>query len=589
MYHMVVRVFNPCGAPPVSGLPRELARARWSPYARSRGAEGLELTIDEASERPSLLARRAVAEVIQLQRRIFVRQRRLIESSEAHQTPGFGRYRNEYRRAVSGYLAESGFGALCDAVAEARIAYVADYHTHRLAQKTLVTLVRAVQQQVENIVIATEFVHKRHQAELERFLAGRISEATFLRRIRYLENWPYDIWPNFKQLFDLAAEQGIPMAAIDTDYQLPLPERDRLAAAVIARAAAENPDATVIVSVGQMHVAPSHLPAKVDLAFIRAGLPPPERVIVYQNAEEIYWQLAAAGSEGVEVVQVGQGEYCVNNTPPLVQQLSYLHWIRFDEELIEYTQLESTVRSLIADLARYLGLEAGDAAKRIRVLMPGDLELLDVLDDAGLKERERRQILRRAEAEESVCVPSLGLVYLATLSVNHAAEEAAHYLKHVVSGGLEPEEPRDLFYFIALNEACAFFASKVVNPKRKADHPGRLRAMVAQGRRRRAFSDDEAAAAAALEHLAWEGGAGKRRGRSSPFARIAKPAVFNAAAHLLGYILGDKLYYGLTAGVVQKAAIRDLFRAPLDGDGEALAAYLELSEKLRGVRLPRRI
>lgn len=546
------------------------------------------MAFDDEPSTPSREARRAIAEVIDLQRRVFERQRRIIESNEAHQTPGFTRYRNEYRRAVSGYLAETGFGAMCDAVAGARVAFVADYHTHRLAQKTLVTLVRAVQQQAQSIVIATEFVHRRHQAALERYLEGRINEATFLRRIRYREQWPYDIWPNFKPLFDLAAEQGFPMIAIDADYQLPLPERDRLAAASIAKAARRHPDAAIIVSAGQMHVAPPHLPAKVDLAFIREGLPSPERVIVYQNAEEIYWQLAAEGREEVEVVQVAPGEYCVNNTPPLVQQLSYLHWIRFDEELIEYTQLESTVQSLIADLAAFLGLEIGDAARRVRVLKPGDLELLDALEEGGLDGRERREILRRIEAEESLCIPSLEIVYLATLSVNHAAEEAAHYLKHAVSGASTPGDPRDLFYFVVLNEACAFFASKVVNPKRKADHTGRLRAIVAQARKRRAFSDDEAAAEVALEHLAWER-APKRGRRFSAGAKLKRPAVFNGAAHLLGYALGDLLYYGLTEGTVPKAAIRDLFEAKLDGDGEALGAYLALSEKVRDVRLPRRI
>ena len=92
--------------------------------------------------RPSVLARRAVAEMIDLQRRIFRRQRQIIERQEAHSSPGFARYRNEYRRAVSGYASESGFGALCDAVAGARVAYVADYHTLRLAQRTFVKLVR---------------------------------------------------------------------------------------------------------------------------------------------------------------------------------------------------------------------------------------------------------------------------------------------------------------------------------------------------------------------------------------------------------------------------------------------------------------
>jgi len=534
------------------------------------------------------MARRAVSEVIALQRRIFERQRKLIESREAHQTRGFARYRNEYRRAVSGYIAESGWGALCDAVAEARIAYVADYHTLGLAQKTFVKLIRAVMQQVDSLCLAVEFVHEHHQRELDRYLMGEILETTFLGRIRYKQQWPYDIWPNFKPIFDLASEHGLPMIAIDTDSHLPLPERDRRAATRIARGALEHPYATFLVYTGQMHVAPSHLPAKVDLELIRAGLDAPERVIVYQNAEEIYWQLAGEGREEVEVVQVAPQEYCVNNTPPLVQQLSYLHWINFDEEVLEYTELEQTVRSLISNLARYLGLKIGRAADQVRVLMPGDLDLMDLLEDGGLDEREKKQVLRHAEAEESACVPKLELIYLATLSVNHAAEEATHYLRHIVAGDEEPAELQDLFYFLALNEALAFFGSKVVNPKRKADHQGRLRAMVARARKLRGRREaEDLAAEVVLEHLSWERGSMKRKLKGA--RHLEDPAVFNAAAHMLGYILGDRLYYALTDGVISKAAIHDLLVAPLHGEGEAIAAYFQVSEKVRGVRIPRRI
>jgi hypothetical protein len=543
---------------------------------------------DEENLRPSVMARRAVSEVISLQRRIFERQRKLIESREAHQTRGFARYRNEYRRAVSGYIAESGWGALCDAVADTRVAYVADYHTLRLAQKTFVKLIRAVMQQVDNLCLAVEFVHERHQRELDRYLMGEILESTFLRRIHYKDQWPYDIWPNFKPIFDLASEHGLPMVAIDTDSDLPLPERDRRAAARIAKAAVDHPYANIMIYTGQMHVAPPHLPAKVDLALIKAGQEAPERVIVYQNAEEIYWQLAGEGREEVEVVQVAPDEYCVNNTPPLVQQLSYLHWIHYDEEVLEYTELEQTVRSLLKNLARYLGLKIGRAADKVRVLMPGDLDLMDLLEDGGLDEREKRQVLRHAEAEESACVPKLGLIYLATLSVNHAAEEAAHYLRHLVAGDGEPEEPQDLFYFLALNEALAFFGSKVINPKRKADHQGRLRAIVARARKRRGKRQPEdLAAELVLEHLSWERGQMTRKLKGA--RHLENPAVFNAAAHMLGYILGDRLYYALTDGVISKAAIRDLFVAPLDDEGEAVSAYFGVSAKVRGVRIPRRI
>jgi hypothetical protein len=542
---------------------------------------------DGATCEPTAAARSAVAGVIELQRRIFERQRRIIESREAHPTPGFRRYRAEYVRSVGNYMAESGFGALTDAIAASRIAYVADYHTLALAQKTFVKIVESVMRQAENLCLALEFVHERHQRHLDRYLAGELREDAFLKAIRYKESWPYDIWPNFKPILELAIENGFPVVAIDSDPHLPLRERDRRAAAHIAAAAAACPESTLLVLAGQMHVAPCHLPAAVDGAFVKRGLPAPERVIVYQNAEEIYWQLARAGREGVEVVKVDDESFCVNNTPPLVQQLSYLHWIQWDSDLLEYEDIESTVRSLVKGLGRYLDLPTGRASSDVRVLMPGDLDIMEVLDSGGLDASGKERILAQIELEESACVPGLNLIYMATLSVNHAAEEASHYVKHVVSRGVEPAELRDAFYFHVLNEACGFFGSKVVNPKRKCDHEGRLRGIVAHARRRGGrHSAAEKAADFSLQHLSWQGGGRPRAG--SPKA-LADPATLAAAAHMLGYILGDRLYYGLTNGFVPKSLVRWLFLAPLDKEREALDVYLYLSEKLRGVRIPTRI
>ncbi len=542
---------------------------------------------EKGIDRPSAVARRAVSEMIELQRRIFKRQRRIIEASEAHPSTGFARYRNDYRKAVSGYMAESGFGALCDAIAGTQVAFIADYHTLRLAQKTFIKLIQGIMHQVDNICLVLEFVHQDYQEDVDKYLKGKIKEQTFLRRIHYAEHWPYDIWPNFKPIFELAIDQGFPVIGIDSDSDISLVERDRIAARRIAETAIRFPDTTLLVYAGQMHMASSHLPAAVDRAFIRSEQLAPERVIVFQNAEEIYWQLASARREGVEVVQIDMESYCVNNTPPLVQQLSYLHWVQYDQELLEYTELEATVHSLIRNLGRFLKVPFKKAVSDVRVLMPGDLDLMETLDKGRLSKQEKEQILLQVEAEESACIPDLGAVYLATLSVNHAAEEAAHFLKHAVSSGTPPKNFKDRFYFDLLNEAAGFFGSKVINPKRKAEHQGKLRQAVARSRKsktkRTAY---ESAAAFSLDHLAWERGSQSRR-ISPKVLRNAKVA--NASAHILGYILGDRLYYGLTSGVITKKTVRDLFLAPLDGPDEAIHIYLDLSESVREVKIPRRI
>ena len=62
------------------------------------------------------------------------------------------------------------------------------------------------------------------------------------------------------------------------------------------------------------------------------------------------------------------------------------------------------------------------------------------------------------------------MVYLGNLSMNHASEEATHFLRHVMSGCQEPLNLVDAFYARALEEAVGFLGSKMLNHKRKCPH-----------------------------------------------------------------------------------------------------------------------
>ena len=540
------------------------------------------------NDRPSVPAKQTVQEMIKLQRRIFERQRKAIETAEFHLTPGFSRYRNEYMRAVSDYDSISGFGALCDAIADSRFAYVADYHTLRLSQRTFVKIVRGVMQQVENIVLCLEFVPIEHQETLDRFLFGKITERTFLRRIHYSDHWPYDIWPNFKQIFDFAIDHGIPIVAIDGDPTFSLSKRDQLAAKIIYNTYKSFSQSTFFVFAGQMHVAPCHLPAAVERVFVRSKLPAPKKTIIYQNAEEIYWRLAEERLEGVEVVKIDSVSFCINNTPPLVQQLSYLHWIHYDEELLEYTELQNTVKTIIRTIGRFLKIPFQNTISTIKVLTPGDLDLAQCIEDGLLTEYEKEHVLSSVASDESVCIPSLSAIYLSSLSLNHAAEEATHFLKQQISGAVLPNDLKDRFYFYVLNEACGFFGSKIINPKRKTEHQGKLRRIAAAARKRKGKRTPfEKAAEFSLSHINFE--SQKTPLNLKIFSYIKDPRVFNAAAHILGYILGDRLYYALTSGSISKSSIREMFQSPLDGPGESLDFYLSIKERVSNVSIPNRI
>ena len=65
--------------------------------------------------------------------------------------------------------------------------------------------------------------------------------------------------------------------------------------------------------------------------------------------------------------------------------------------------------------------------------------------------------------------------------------------------------------------------------------------------------------------------------------------LFLALTHALGYMLGDRLYYGLVGRAVTKAQVRKLFLDPWAEEGAPVEAYFELLRRLRKVRIPKRM
>jgi hypothetical protein len=49
---------------------------------------------------------------------------------------------------------------------------------------------------------------------LDEFLGGRVSERTFLDRIRYRRLWPYDVWPAYRPMFEWARATRVPVVAL---------------------------------------------------------------------------------------------------------------------------------------------------------------------------------------------------------------------------------------------------------------------------------------------------------------------------------------------------------------------------------------
>jgi hypothetical protein len=529
-------------------------------------------------------------EIYRLQRRLYARQKRLIAASVHGLNADFVAYEAEAARRVRTFSREATYGELLHAVSTADLVYVGDYHTLKQAQRSFLKLVQRRWPR-RPLRLALEFVQGRHQKHLDDFLAGRSSEDVFLERIEAQRHHAFGIWPHFRPILEEARKQRLPVVGIDllATRGNTLAQRDAFAARRIAEASMQTPGGQVFVLAGQLHVAPPHLPAAVDAVLHARGLRAPS-LTVYQNAESIWFELQREGREHeVEAVLVRPGEWCLLGTPPVIVQQSFLDWIEdgaaADDS--ETERPEQRFKELARLVARFLNLDGKplrEALEQVQVYTAGDLSFLANLPARGFKAKEIKQIERQILSRESYFIPSAHLAYLANLSVNHAAEEATHFLRHVTSGaGTEARPLVDGFYARALEEALAFFGSKIVNPRRKCAREAEWTRL--SHRAPQPFTRD--VARTVLRHLKIE------RGEARPTALKAitgssGPELFNAVTHALGYMLGEKLYYALRDGLLHKRELRDLFLDPFADEGAPFLVYLDLVTRTRGVLLPER-
>lgn len=394
-------------------------------------------------------------ELLAIQKKIYRSNQRLINDSVVHEDRSFQNYERRYLRAVSRYCEVASYEALFQRISKSDIVLVGDYHTLNQSQRSFLRLCRHYVAQDSQFAIFLEVIQVKHQTILDQYLSDKIVEATFLKKIGFREHWFFDLWANFKPLFDFARHHGLPVRGLEEDPRLGLNllARDQAWATTIAHYQQKHPDQKLFVLVGDLHLAPTHL-AKSLLKH----LPHLRILTLYQNSVAIYWQLAAQGLEDqVNLVKISDDEFCRVHTPPIICQQSYLNWLEHEEGELDYTNARQIFLDYLHQIAELLEIKVGPEVEDVEVFTSGDLSFLKKLKESKVfSQKELREIKRQILRSESYTIPKTKYVYLANLSVNHAAEEAAHTLKFLTSGQEFPRPMQDAFYMAILHEALGY-------------------------------------------------------------------------------------------------------------------------------------
>ncbi|MGV3623147.1 MAG: ChaN family lipoprotein [Archangium sp.] len=507
---------------------------------------------------------------LSLQRSLYEHQARQIAQQVQSASPRFRAYQRRYEAATKRFRRPIELTEVDARVAKADLVYVGDYHTLRMAQAAYLALVKNAVKSGRRVVLALEFVETRHQSTLDSFLQGKIGEKTFLSRIGHPYRGPFDIWPGFAPILQLAKDKKLEVIAIDRRASGPrsLELRDVAAARPIARAAKAADRPLVITLMGQYHVAPMHLPKQVEALL---GDVKRESLVVYQNAEGIYWSLARRGLvERTRAVEISARELCLVNTSPVVSQRSFLDYVEAEagDAPIDESGISLTFRHLAQGIARFSGLKIGDAIDDVLVLGPGDFDALQRISRrARFTAKELKHLEKHVLSLESAWIPRARAVWLSSMSLNDAAEEAAHFVRHCCVGDdMERPRPRtEAFWAQCLEEALGFFGSRLVNPKRRAvtldewswhfqNDTGELKQAAAFTLAISTTLRDDVKAAQQLIPQDDE--------------------LMNGVSHALGYLLGDALSVAFSRKKLSAADVRALFRDRFEDPAVTFAALV---------------
>jgi len=518
---------------------------------------------------------------------------------------GGRKYLRDFRDAFLNYDTVLASNQVRDAISQANVALVADYHALPSSQRYLASLIRDAELNQRPLVVGLETIFSRDQHIVDEWWRGEIEESELRQRIRFDLDWGYD-WTPFYELLSASRQHAAALYGLDCMPREDLRKigaRDRHAAAKVAEIRRRHPEALVFVLFGESHLAPNHLPVQ-----LRALLPEDRILTVLQNVDQLYFHAAGEKLDHVEAVRLNKGVYCVFNATPLEKYENYrLYLNRCVRDNSAAPDLGPTVYNLIDGLVRFLGInlysQHNTTQPRLLVdLMPevysrnSDAYLRRLLSRKGFSSARRRSMLRHVRERGSVYLAPLNAFYIRKFDMISATEDAARFLHHACRGVPDrvngkapaPRAPEDAFFIATLENALACFGSRILYPVHPAFRDTELNELFELTR-----EDLEqqtllpyADVCEVLSFLAWHRQSSRlprARAASADWTRVLSftGRKLEYATETLGCLVGNDLYDAYIDGRVGTAALRRLFLAHLEQPGTASAVYATLNARLK--------
>jgi hypothetical protein len=500
---------------------------------------------------------------------------REIRAQDSH---GRRKYLREFTEAFTNYDSVLDNEQIQNALHAADVVLIGDYHALPAAQRYAASLIeqRALAGS-RPVVLGVETIFARDQHILDEWWRREIDEHELRQRIRFELDWGYE-WKPFYELLVAARDHGEGVYGLDCmprENLRKIGARDRHAAAKIAEIRERHPGAAIFVLFGESHLAPGHLPR-----VLHKQLPAAKILTVLQNIDALYWRAAGERAEKVEAVRVQDDVLCVFNATPLEKYESYRlfldQWSRCDSG----PDFAPSIYNLVDSLASFLEINRysphnGTQPKFLVDMLPevhgksSDAVVRRLLSRKAISGPQLENMLATVEERGSAYFPELNAFCIREFQLVHAAEDAARFLHHacrglpqrlnghgaIGDGSHEKDKtsaPIDAFYTRVVENAVAYFGSRVLYPARLAP---------------------DADGAFSLSRAACE--------KAAQSAIRADDEKFDAITQEWGYRLGSMIYDAYLAGRVKPSGLRRLFLARLNEPGLARKVCTAVMARVR--------
>lgn len=565
------------------------------------------------------------AELIEIQKRLVKKIKQEMYADYCRENPEIEEYYEAYKKDTNSFERTASKAELLQQIIQSDIVYLGDFHTFHQSQKTLLRLLASLCKESlflskpRSIILGLEIVRYKDQEFLERYLRNDLDEKSFLRAINYEATWGFP-WSSYQTIINYARKNSIKVVGLNSEYPdqaNSIAKRDRYAAEVIGQLVKSHPGALLFILFGDLHLAETHLPQQVNEVLPTEEHLHKKTLIIYQNSERIYWELAHQRREQeIDVVKIKDNVYCVINSTPVFVFQSYLNWQNSEEEIASspihknwYTShpvpeqtmcgapevsdidLTSQVIEIVKSICQFLELETPPFAK-LSVYTPHNFDLLKRLGKDVLTPQEIKEIEINILKTESYFIDQTNMVYLATLSLNHVAEEAAHFIHnhYAPKPCFNPDFVQlDKFYYHIIREALGFLGSKIINHKRmclkERDFEDILVETFAETITDPKKKEQQRVAKFILHH--------KHQEKNHLLTKYWKPIrgiyyldtnLWISICQALGYILGDRIYAALVQEIIAKSEVRELFLNSFTEKRESFRSYLDLIRRVEPVR-----